>query len=281
MKGKVNMREMNGIKIRKELLEEYQNRIQKENLSIKLVIIQMMEDEASNLYIHNKEKYAAQVGIETEVILLEKDTKEKEVIEIIEKLNQDQAVTGILLQSPVPDHIDFQKCTEKIAIEKDVEGLTKENLWSLHQNQEKILPCTVKGILKLLEYYQISLEGKKVTIIGRSKLIGRPLMDALINRNATVSLCHSKTKDLEEYTKLADIIISAVGNPNLITKDMVKKDFIGIDVGINKVDGKLVGDFASDVAEKASYLTPVPGGVGPMTIAMVIHNLIELKNGMK
>ena len=268
------MREMNGIKVRKELLEEYQNRIQKENLSIKLVIIQMMEDEASNLYIHNKEKYAAQVGIETEVILLGKDTKEKEVIERIEKLNQDQAVTGILLQSPVPDHIDFQKCTEKIAIEKDVEGLTKENLWSLHQNQEKILPCTVKGILKLLEYYRIPLEGKKVTIIGRSKLIGRPLMDALINRNATVSLCHSKTKDLEEYTKLADIIISAVGKPNLITKDMVKKDFIGIDVGINKVDGKLVGDFASDVAEKASYLTPVPGGVGPMTVAMVIHNLI-------
>ena len=275
------MKEMNGIKIRKELLDEYQEIIQKGNLSIKLAIIQIIENEASNLYIRNKEKYAAQVGIKTEVTLLEKDTKEIEVIELIEKLNQDPTVTGILLQSPVPEHIDFQKCTEKIAIEKDVDGLTKENLFSIRNHQEKILPCTVAGILKLLEYYQIPIEGKNVAIIGRSNLVGRPLEDALINRNATVFLCHSKTKNLKEITKISDIVISAAGVPNLITKDMVKKDFIGIDVGMNLVEGKLVGDFAKDIEEKASYLTPVPGGVGPMTVAMVIHNLIELKNGMK
>ena len=140
-----------------------------------------------------------------------------------------------------------------------------------------MIPCTVKGILKLLEYYKIPVEGKNIVVLGRSNIVGRPLADALINRNATVTLCHSKTKDLEKITKRADIVVSAVGRPNLVTRDMVRKGFVGIDVGINMVDGKLVGDFSKDVEDKASYLTPVPGGVGPMTVAMIIDNLIDLK----
>jgi len=195
---------------------------------------------------------------------------------LIKKLNKDSKVTGIILQAPVPKQIDFTKCARLIKDEKDVDGFSAGNLFGIRDNQEKMIPCTVKGILKLLEYYQIDLEGKNVVVIGRSNIVGRPLADAFINRNATVTLCHSKTKDLEKHTKRADIVVAAVGKPNLINKNMVKKGFIGIDVGINMVDGKLVGDFSQDVEEKASYLTPVPGGVGPMTVAMIIDNLIDL-----
>ena len=160
---------------------------------------------------------------------------------------------------------------------KDVDGLCEDNLFGLRDNNEKILPCTVKGILRLFDYYNIDLVGKNIVVVGRGNLVGRPLFDALVNRDATVTLCHSKTKDLSLYTKNADIVISAVGKSGLVTKDMVSDGFIGIDVGINFVDGKLVGDMSKDVGDKASYLTLVPGGVGPMTVAMIIDNLIELK----
>ena len=165
--------------------------------------------------------------------------------------------------------------------DKDVDGFSEGNLFAIRDNNEKMIPCTVKGILKLLDYYKIDLEGKNVVVIGRSNIVGRPLADALINRNATVTLAHSKTKDLQKHTKRADIVVAAVGKPNLVTKDMVRKGFIGIDVGINVVDGKLVGDFSKEVEEKASYLTPVPGGVGPMTVAMIIDNLIDLAKQKK
>lgn len=270
---------LDGKKIRNELLEAYKRIIQENDLKISLAIIQIGNNEASNTYIKNKEKYCNLVGIKTKVIKIEENCKEEQCLSLINQLNKDDTITGIILQSPVPNHIDFKKIVRTISDEKDVDGLSKKNLFAIRDNEEIILPCTVKGVLRLLEYYQISIEGKNIVVIGRSNIVGRPLTDALINRNATVTLCHSKTKSLNEFTKLADIVVSAVGKPNLITKEMVKEGFIGIDIGINILDGKLVGDFHENTKEKASYLTPVPGGVGPMTISMIIENLIELKRG--
>ncbi len=275
------MKVISGTKVRKELLEKYRETIQKKKLKIGLAIIQLGDNEASNTYIRNKLKYTEEVGIESNLIKLPEKTKEAELIKVIEELNKDKKVTGIILQSPTPDHIDFTKCARLIDPKKDVDGFSEENLFSIRDNNEKIIPCTVKGILKLFDSYNIPVAGKDIVVIGRSNIVGRPLADALINRNATVTICHSKTKNLEKYTKHADIVVSAVGKPNLVTKEMVKRGFIGIDVGINMVDGKLVGDFTKEAGEKASYMTPVPGGVGPMTIAMIIDNLIELKEKEK
>ena len=270
---------LDGKKIRDELIENYKKIIQEKDLNIVLAIIQIGENPSSSTYIKNKEIFTKKVGIETKVLKLSEDIKEEECINLINQLNNDPTITGILIQSPLPNHLDFKKLSRLIIDSKDVDGLSKNNLFSIRDNKENILPCTVKGILELLAYYHLDVAGKNIVVIGRSDIVGRPLTDALINRNATVTLCHSKTKNIEMYTSQADIIISAVGKPNLINKEMVKEDFIGIDVGINKVGDKIVGDFNENVKEKASYLTPVPGGVGPMTIAMLISNLIELKKG--
>ena len=270
------MQIIDGVKVRSELLEEYKKKISDNNLDISLVIIQIGNNEASNTYVKNKIKYCEKVGIKVEVNKLDEAVSEEEVINLIRELN-DSDVTGIILQSPTPKHINFIKCARLIDSSKDVDGLCEENLFGLRDNNEKILPCTVKGILRLFDYYNIDLVGKNIVVVGRGNLVGRPLFDALVNRDATVTLCHSKTKDLSLYTKNADIVISAVGKSDLVTKDMVSDGFIGIDVGINFVDGKLVGDMSKDVSDKASYLTLVPGGVGPMTVAMIIDNLIELK----
>ena len=275
------MKEISGTKVRKELLEKYKKIINKEKLDIYLTIIQVGNNESSNTYIRNKLKYTEEVGIKSNLIKLEESTTEKEILDLINKLNKDPQVTGIILQSPLPKHIDFTKCARSIIDEKDVDGFSEKNLFAIRDNNEKIIPCTVKGILELFKYYKIPLVGKNIVVIGRSNIVGRPLADALINRNSTVTLCHSKTKDLEKHTKRADIVISAVGKANFIKKEMVRKNFIGIDVGINIVNGKLVGDFSKDTYEKASYMTPVPGGVGPMTVAMIIDNLIEMKMGKK
>lgn len=268
---------MSGTEIRKQLLEKYKETIESNKLEIGLAIIQIGDNEESNRYIKNKLKYTDMVGIKSALYKLPLDISEEEVLRLIEKLNNDSSVTGIILQSPTPSHINFERCARSIISSKDVDGFSKENLFGIRDNHEKILPCTVKGILKLLEYYNIPLEGKKITVIGRSNIVGRPLADALINRNATVTVCHSKTVDLKEHTKNADIVICAVGHPELIKSDMVKEGFIGIDVGISIVDDKLVGDFSKDCYEKSSYMTPVPGGVGPMTVAMIIDNLIEMQ----
>ena len=270
---------LDGKKIRDELIENYKKIIQEKDLNIVLAIIQIGENPSSSTYIKNKEIFTKKVGIETKVLKLSEDIKEEECINLINQLNNDPTITGILIQSPLPNHLDFKKLSRLIIDSKDVDGLSKNNLFSIRDNKENILPCTVKGILELLAYYHLNVAEKNIVVIGRSEIVGRPLTDALINRNATVTLCHSKTKNIEMYTSQADIVISAVGKPNLINKEMVKEGFIGIDVGINKVGDKIVGDFNENVKEKASYLTPVPGGVGPMTIAMLISNLIELKKG--
>lgn len=270
---------LDGKKLRDELLIEYKDKIESENLKIKLAIIEIGENDASKIYIRNKVKYCNQVGIKTEIYSLDANVCETELIKLINKLNADSKVTGIILQSPIPKHLDFNKCSSLIVSNKDVDGFTLSNVYNLYLNRKGILPCTVKGIIKLLDHYKIPIEGASVVIIGRGNIVGKPLALAMNNRNATVTLCHSKTKNLEKYTKEADILVVAAGVPNLIKKDMVKRDSILVDVGISRVNGKIVGDIDKEVYDIVSYVTPNPGGVGPMTVAMIIDNLIEMKEG--
>ena len=268
---------LDGKKLRDELLISYKEKISKDNLSITLAIILVGDDEASRLYIKNKEKYCSMVGINVIKYLLPKETSEEELISLIKSLNEKEEVTGIILQSPVPSNIDFDKCSGLIKASKDVDGFTKDNVYNLYLNKKSILPCTVKGIIKLLEYYNIEINGKNVAIIGRGNIVGKPLAMALENRNATVSLLHSKTKDLKMFTKDADIVVVACGIPKLLKKEMIKEGSVVIDVGISRVDGKIVGDIDFDnIKDIALFVTPNPGGIGPMTIAMIIDNLIEM-----
>lgn len=268
---------LDGKKLRDELIVQYKGKIKEEKLNITLAIILVGNNEASKLYIKNKEKYCTEVGIKVDKYLLAEDTSEEVLINLIKDLNEDKEVTGIILQSPVPNGIDFDKCSGMILPSKDVDGFTKDNVYNLYLNKKSILPCTVKGIIKLLEHYNIEINGKNVAIIGRGNIVGKPLAMALENRNATVSLLHSKTKDLKMFTKDADIVVAACGIPKLLKKDMIKEGSVVIDVGISRVDGKIVGDIDFDnIKDIAAFVTPNPGGVGPMTVAMIIDNLIEM-----
>lgn len=268
---------LDGKKLRDELLVQYKEKIKEEKLNITLAIILVGNNEASKLYIKNKEKYCTEVGIKVDKYLLAEATSEEVLINLIKDLNEAKEVTGIILQSPVPNGIDFDKCSGMILPSKDVDGFTKDNVYNLYLNKKSILPCTVKGIIKLLEHYNIEINGKNVAIIGRGNIVGKPLAMALENRNATVSLLHSKTKDLKMFTKDADIVVVACGIPKLLKKDMIKEGSVVIDVGISRVDGKIVGDIDFDnIKDIATFVTPNPGGVGPMTVAMIIDNLIEM-----
>ena len=196
---------------------------------------------------------------------------------MIDKLNNKDDVHGILLQSPIPKHLDINLAFRTIKPEKDVDGFHPVNIGELSLNQECFVSCTPYGVIKMLEEYNINLEGKRAVIIGRSNIVGKPLLQCLLNKNATVTVCHSKTKNIKEITKEADILIAALGKPKFVTEDMVKEDAVVIDVGINRSEeGKLVGDVDFEtVSKKVSYITPVPGGVGPMTIAMLMNNVVK------
>lgn len=269
---------LDGKALRDKLVQEYKEKIKEENLDITLAIIEIGNDEASKIYIKNKEKYCTEVGIKVDKYLLDENTKEEEAINLIDRLNNDIKVTGIILQSPVPRQIDFDKCSGLILPHKDVDGFTKENIYKLYLNKDTILPCTVKGIIKLLDYYQIPIEGSRVVIVGRGNIVGKPLTLALENRNATVTLCHSKTKNLKDITLNADILVGASGVAHIITSDMVSDGTVVVDVGVTRVNGKITGDIDyENVKNKASFITPNPGGVGPMTVAMIIDNLIEME----
>lgn len=273
---------IDGKKIKDKILGEVKDKIEKKNLELKLAIILVGDNDASKIYVSNKEKACEYVGIKCDKYLLDSSTSQEDVINLIDKLNNDDEVTGIILQSPVPSHIDFDKCAGTIKYYKDVDGFTRDNIYNLYMNKEGLVPCTVKGIIRLLDEYKIEIEGKHIVIIGRGNIVGKPLIHAMMNRNATVTVCHSKTKNLEELCRTADILVSAVGKPNLINKDMVKEGAVVIDVGISRVDNKVVGDTSFDeIKDKCTFITPVPGGVGPMTVAMIMENLLtaeDLKN---
>ena len=274
------MKIIDGKKLAQETREKLKlkcEELKAKGINPKLAVIMVGEDKASKVYVKNKSKACEEIGIEFEEYLLGEQTKQEELIELIEKLNNDNTIHGILLQSPIPQNLDINEAFKTIAPEKDVDGFNPLNVGKLALNQETFVSCTPYGIMKMFEAYNIDLEGKNVVIIGRSNIVGKPLIQCCLNKNATVTVCHSKTKDLENFTKNADIIIAAIGKANYVTEEMIKEGAVIIDVGINRgEDGKLTGDVDfENVSKKASYITPVPGGVGPMTIAMLMNNVIK------
>lgn len=271
-------------KIRANLKIECEE-LKKKNINSKLAVIMVGEDPASKVYVRNKSRACEDVGIEYEEYLLDSKITQKELIKLIEKLNNDKTVNGILLQSPIPSNLDINEAFRTISPEKDVDGFNPVNVGKLVLNQDTFVSCTPYGIMKMFEEYDIDLTGKNVVILGRSNIVGKPLIHCCLNKNATVTSCHSKTQNLAQKAKEADILISAIGKANFVTADMVKENSVVIDVGINRLDnGKITGDVDFEsVKEKASYITPVPGGVGPMTIAMLMNNVIKAtrrQNGM-
>lgn len=272
-------------KIREQLRVEC-DKLKKRGIISKFAVVLVGDNPASKVYIKNKSKACNDVGIEFEEITLSSDTSMEKLLEVIDKLNERKDINGILLQSPIPKGLNIQEAFERIDYKKDVDGFNPINVGKLMIGQDCFISCTPYGIIKMLEAYNIEIQGKHAVVIGRSNIVGKPLSQCLLNKNATVTVCHSKTKNLAEITKTADILISAVGKLNMVTADMIKDGAVVIDVGMNKeTNGKLVGDVDfENVKEKASYITPVPGGVGPMTIAMLMNNVIKatkLQNNIK
>jgi methylenetetrahydrofolate dehydrogenase (NADP+)/methenyltetrahydrofolate cyclohydrolase len=242
-----------------------------------LATVLVGEDPASATYVKNKQKACVDVGITTKDHKLPATFSQKEMNSLIELLNKDDSVHGILVQLPLPPQLDEFSTTSRISPFKDVDGLTPYNIGLLTSGRAILKPCTPSGIMELFDYYKIDLEGKNAVIINRSNLVGKPLYNLMLEKNATVTTCHSKTRNLNEYCQSADIIVTAIGDRSkfILTEDMVKKGAVIIDVGTARLEGKLVGDVDYDkVINKASYVTPVPGGVGPMTIAMLLKNTV-------
>jgi methylenetetrahydrofolate dehydrogenase (NADP+)/methenyltetrahydrofolate cyclohydrolase len=268
------MSNIDGKIISTKIKEELKAEIKTYMIKPCLAVIQIGNDEASNVYISAKQKACSEVGIYLKHIKFDENSREIEIINKIIELNNDEYVHGILLQLPIPEKFNEEKLINYISRNKDVDGLTDINVGKLINNKKCLVSCTPQGIIKLLEESGVSIPGKNVVIVGRSKLVGKPLISLFLNNDATVTVCHSKTNNLKDFTKNADILVVAVGKKHLITEDMVKKDSVVIDVGINRIDGKLYGDVDyENVKNKVSLITPVPGGVGPMTVAMLLCNV--------
>ena len=262
--------------LREELKHEVTELKKKHNKVPGLTVILIGDMAPSQIYVRNKEKSANEVGLKSEVIRYPEAVEEKEILDKIEELNNDETVSGILVQLPLPKHIDKQKVIETITPSKDVDGFHPMNVGNLSSGYESSVPCTPLGCYLLIKKIEPNLSGKKAVMVGRSNLNGKPMAQLLLKENCTVTITHSKTKDLKAECLEADIIVAAVGIPELVKADWVKKDAIVIDVGINKTDKGLVGDVAFDeVSKVAKALTPVPGGVGPMTIACLLKNTVE------
>ena len=263
-------------KVREELKEKSEE-LKQRGIFPKLAVIMVGEDAGSKIYVRNKSKACEEVGIDFEEFLLDENIQNEQLLNLIEELNNREDIHGILVQSPIPKHLDVNLAFRTIIPEKDVDGFHPVNVGKLSLNQECFVSCTPFGIMRMLSEYNIDIEGKHVVIIGRSNIVGKPAIQCMLNKNATVTVCHSKTKNLVEITKQADILIAAIGKAKFVTEDMVKENAIVIDVGINRnSEGKVCGDVDfENVSKKASYITPVPGGVGPMTIAMLMNNIIK------
>lgn len=268
---------IDGKELAKKVRAELKKKIEKENITPKLAVVFCGNNEASKVYVRIKSKACDEIGIKFEEFHLNEDVSESELLGLIEKLNNDKSVNGILVQYPIPKQINLQNVAEAIDKNKDVDGFNPYNIGLLDSNNPVFVPCTPLGIMKMFEEYNIDLNGKKVVIIGRSNVVGKPMAECVLNSNATVTICHSKTKNLKNELLQADVIISAAGRRNIVTADMVKEGTVVIDVGTNRDEnGKLCGDVDfENVKEKASYITPNPGGVGPMTVAMLMNNVIK------
>ncbi|MDO8886253.1 bifunctional methylenetetrahydrofolate dehydrogenase/methenyltetrahydrofolate cyclohydrolase FolD [Candidatus Oleimmundimicrobium sp.] len=262
--------------IRQDMVDEVAQ-LKKEGITPGLAVVIVGDDPASKVYVGQKEKGCAQVGIYSEKYALPADTSEEELLALVSKLNIDDKINGILVQLPLPKQIDEKKILYAISPVKDVDGFHPENIGKLVIGEDAFLPCTPHGIMVLLKHAGIDLRGKEAVVVGRSNIVGKPISLMLLSKSATVTICHSKTKDLSFHTKRADVLVAAVGKPEMIKGEMVKDGVIVIDVGVNRLEsGKLVGDVEFEsVSKKALVITPVPGGVGPMTITMLLKNTIK------
>jgi len=265
-----------GSVLRDEIKEETLKLVSETGKKPNLKVIIVGANPASQAYVNSKKKAALEVGFDSENIELPEEVSQEELLALVDKLNKDESVNGILVQLPLPKHIDEQEVIKTIDIAKDVDGFHPEQVGGLSIGLETLEPCTPAGMVQLLKYYKIPIEGQNVVVIGRSNIVGKPIAQLLLKEHATVTITHSKTKNLSDITKQADIVVVALGVPGFLTGDMVKEGVVVLDVGINRVDGKIVGDVDFDsVSKKASYITPVPGGVGPMTITMLLFNTLK------
>jgi methylenetetrahydrofolate dehydrogenase (NADP+)/methenyltetrahydrofolate cyclohydrolase len=261
--------------IRLDVKKRVQELIDKYGKSPHLVVLLVGEDPASQTYVRSKKRACERAGMRSTTIIKSSDISQSELLGVVDALNNDVDVHGVLVQLPLPNHIDENIIIDAIAIEKDVDGFHPLNIAYLQLNRPSIIPATPKGIMTMLHHYDVALEGKDALVIGRSNIVGKPIASLLMRENATVTIAHSRTKDLKEKALNADIIVAAVGKPNMVTADMVKENAVIIDVGINRIDGKLVGDVAFDeVYDKVGLITPVPKGVGPMTITSLLENTL-------
>ena len=270
--------------VRGEIKEEASRLLRDYGIRVGLAVIIVGEDPASCVYVRNKQRACEEVGFDSRVYSLSCDTTETELLNLIQSLNEDSAVHGILVQLPLPKHISEEKVTHTIRPDKDVDAFHPYNVGNILLGKPDFLPCTPAGVMEILHHYGISCEGKECVVVGRSNIVGKPQALLLLAENGTVTVCHSRTRNLSEITRRADILVSAVGRPHFITADMVKAGAVVIDVGINRMpDGKLVGDVDYEgISALASAATPVPGGVGPMTITMLLRNaLLAAQNSLK
>ena len=267
---------IDGKKIQEEMIVELQETVKQLKTIPKLVIIQVGNYGPSNKYVAQKMKVGTSIGIDVEHINFEEEIEEEIILKKIDELNNDKNVHGVMVQLPLPKHLDEDKIVNRVSSNKDVDGLTTTNIGNLFDGKNAFIPCTALGVMELFKRYNIDLKGKNAVILGRSKLVGKPLIACLLNENATVTICHSKTENLSDITKNADILIVAIGKKYFVKQDMVKDDAVVIDVGINVEDGKIYGDVDfEDVKEKTSYITPVPNGVGRMTVISLMNNVIK------
>ncbi len=269
---------IDGDEISSRVRDEVAEEVERMDRTPKLVAVLMSDDPASETYVRMKRQAADEVGIDSETVHIDPDASEDELLSTVEELNDDETVDGILVQLPLPDHVDEERAIEAVTPEKDVDGFHPFNKGLLLEGRPRFVPATPKGVVRMLREHGVDLEGQNVVIVGRSDIVGKPLAVLLLSRdvNATPTVCHSRTENLEEHTRKADIVVAAVGVPEFVTADMVSEGVIVVDVGINRVDGELVGDVAYDeVSEKAAAITPVPGGVGPMTVASLLENTVE------
>lgn len=277
----VNVKEI--VEKKKEGLKRQILELRDKGIIPKLAVILANDDPASIAYVGRKRKLCAELGIDESEYLFDEKVTEKEILEVIDRLNKNSEVHAILVQIPLYKHIDEEKILNSVNPDKDVDGFSAVNMGRLYQGNGKILPCTPKGILSILKELEPNLEGKNAVVVGRSLIVGKPMAAILLNEGCTVTICHSKTKDISKYTKEADILVAATGVPHLIKEDIVKEGAIVIDVGLTKVKDKLVGDVDTEnVANKAKYVTPSPGGVGITTVYSLAENVVQLaKNSVK
>ena len=262
---------------KKLILKKKVNELKRNGIVPKLAVILANDLDASKIHVRKKREMCSELGVEEIEHMLNKDTTTEKVLEIINRLNEDNSVHGILVQLPVFKHLDERKILESISPKKDIDGFHPLNIGKLLMGKPEIVACTPRGIMSIIESTGVDLTSKTAVVVGRSIIVGKPVSALLLNKNATVITCHSKTKNLKKYTKMADVLVVAAGVPHLITSDMVKKNAIVIDVGINRIDGKIIGDVDTEnVLNVAKYLTPVPGGVGITTVISLLENLIDM-----